>query len=78
MSQISEEMFLEWKSHPVTQALEQVLRQWVEEGKQNWAEGNYLSPETKPLEDHNVGMIRAYTVVLNVDFEKLEMELIDE
>lgn len=38
-------MFLEWKHHPVTQALFQHLKKYREELKEDWATGATVMPD---------------------------------
>lgn len=75
MQPVNQELFREWRSHPVTEALMASLKERIEEGKLQIVNSN--DPEYDRIVK---GMVRAYQDVLEVALEEKQdmIELIEE
>ena len=82
MKQIpTEEQFLEWLSHPVTQAHQEVLQKWRESLKEQWAAGNFQAASRDESLLANVGALGQVTLLqdlIELDYDKLFEVLSDE
>jgi hypothetical protein len=69
----SEEEFLEWKSHPVTRAVMEILSKKREELRQLWEGGSFTDYEAATMALVNVGNIgtcKGYAFVQGLDYEQ--------
>lgn len=77
---LKQEEFQEWKLHPVTQALEQALKNWKKTFQERWAAGEFTDQSqygTAILNAKAIGNCELIERVLNLDMEQLEGELED-
>jgi hypothetical protein len=74
----SEEEFLEWKSHPVTLAVMEILSGKREALRQAWEGGSFTdweSSATALVNVGNIGTCKGYAFVQDLDFETFKGEL---
>lgn len=73
--EISQEEFLEWRSHPVTLALMEATRQRVEDFKQRWSKGEFFSAEgtfaSQVLQAKAIGTCQSLEWFLNLEPEDI-------
>ena len=72
---LTEQEFKGWRADPVTQVYFQVLRQWVEDLKEQWVEGVFSSGDPVVTHAANVsavGECRLLTRLMELDFEQFE------
>jgi len=73
----SEEEFNEWKSHPVTRAVMEILAKKREGLRQDWEGGSFTDWESSAMALTNVGNIgtcRGYAFVQGLDYEQFKGE----
>lgn len=73
MRTLSEEEFKEWKSHPGTQAVMEVLAMKREQMRQDWEGGAFTDYEDRAMALINVGNIgtcKGYAFVQELDYEQ--------
>ena len=73
---MEQEQVAEWLRNPVTQAFKAMLSKQVESAKAQWAAGQYLQDKTR--EAGVLGMVHAYTSIVNADAVELSGEMNDE
>ncbi len=78
--EVNKEQFLEWRSHPVTQAVFASLLSQIEEQKERWLEGAFM-PEVDGLRVKNsleeagvLGRVKGYQVVVEFEYKDLNNE----
>lgn len=77
---VTEEEFLDWKRHPVTQALMLVLAAKRERMRQDWEGGSFTDWDAPAMALTNVGNIgtcRGYAYVQELDYEQYLTEIDD-
>ena len=70
----------EWKQHPCSEALRQVLRNWQDQLKEQWAAGQFTDLAqfgTAILNAKAIGNCEAFQRILELEYEQLESELDD-
>ena len=78
MRTLTEVEFLEWKQHPMTQALMDVLRAKREELKNQWEGGSftdYTSEATVLVNVGNLGTCKGYAFVTDLTYEDYISEI---
>ncbi len=82
MSQVvSEQEFLEWKSHPVTRAVMEILESRREALRRAWEGGSFTDYDAGAMALTNVGNLgtcKGYAYVQELDYEAYLGELKDE
>jgi len=76
----SEEEFIEWKSHPVTRAVMEILAKRRENLRQAWEGGSFTDWEgtaTALVNVGNIGTCKGYAFVQELDYEQFK-ESFDE
>ena len=61
-----QEAYLEWKTHPVTQAFLSYLRQKREASKEAWANAQYVDSHDKADIYMNAGAIAACSIIQDI------------
>jgi hypothetical protein len=77
----TEEEFLEWRSHPVTQYVMEVLHAKRESLRQQWEGGSftdYAKDTTALVNVGNLGTCKGYAFVTDLDYEQLLTEIEDD
>lgn len=77
---ITEEEFNDWKQHPVTIAIMEMLSVKRENLRQDWEGGSFTDwePETMALTNvGNIGICRGYAFVQELDYEDYLTEIDD-
>ena len=72
MRTITEEEFKEWKSHPVTQAVMEILSNKRDEMRRAWEGGSFTDYDQSAMSLVNVGNIgtcKGYAFVQDLDYE---------
>lgn len=72
MRAVTESEFIEWKSHPVTQAVMEVLSKKREQMRQDWEGGAFTDYDQSAMALVNVGNIgtcRGYAFVQELDYQ---------
>ena len=72
--ELSQEIFNEWKAHPVTRALESLLRDWRAARMEEWAQGGLMVEEqfaTGLANARGVAECAAFKTVLEVELSQL-------
>ena len=67
----SEEEFLAWLSHPVTQSFRVLLEHWKEGLKEQWAQGGFQSEDyevTLQANNQALGQVRLLTELIELDY----------
>jgi len=80
MRALTEEEFNAWKSHPVTQAVMEILSRKREELRQAWEGGSFTDYDKGAMALVNVGNIgtcKGYAFVQSLDYEQYLGELDD-
>ena len=80
MRAMTEEEFNEWKSHPGTQAVMEILAKKREQMRQAWEGGAFTDYDDRALALVNVGNIgtcRGYAFVQDLDYETYVGEIDD-
>ncbi len=80
MRALTEEEFNEWKSHPMTRALMEILSAKRESLRQAWEGGSFTDYDAQAMALTNVGNIgtcRGYAFVMDLDYEAYLGELDD-
>lgn len=75
---LSEEEFNEWKSHPVTLAVMEILSSRREALRQAWEGGSFTdweSSATALVNVGNIGTCKGYAFVQDLDYEQFTGEL---
>jgi hypothetical protein len=78
---MSEDEFLEWKSHPVTLAVMEILAAKRDEMRHAWEGGSFTDYDATAMALTNVGNIgtcKGYAFVQDLDYETYLGELKDE
>ena len=79
MSQVvSEQEFLEWKSHPVTRAVMEILESRREALRRAWEGGSfadYAADTTALVNVGNIGTCKGYAFITDLDYETYIGEL---
>ena len=78
---VTEELFLDWLEHPVTQAVKRVQARKREELRTQWENGELVDMtefKTAVESAHAMGQARAAKWLLELDLETLKGELADE
>ena len=73
--------FLEWRGHPATQAVMEILERKREEMRRGWEGGSYTDYDAQAMALINVGNIgtcKAYAYVQELDYETYLTELDDD
>ena len=73
----SRQVFLEWKQHPVTQEVLEILAKRIQEHQALWASGNLdssFSAEYIARNSAAKGYVNACQDVLNISFEDITSE----
>jgi len=81
MRAVTESEFDEWKSHPVTQAVMEVLAKKREQLRQNWEGGAFTDWESQAMALTNVGNIgtcKGYAYVQDFDYVTYLGEIDDD
>ena len=76
--EITQEAFLEWAHHPVTELVKRALHQQVEEVKERWSRRtlfNQLDSQTLITQADALGKVDAYRSLIELDYEGLKMAL---
>lgn len=74
----TEQEWKEWQQHPVTLSLQQVLRNWQHELKEQWASGAFTDQSQFATAISNakaIGNCEAIDRVINLEYEQLEGEM---
>lgn len=77
---ITEEEFLDWKQHPVTKAVMELLAAKREQMRQDWEGGSFTDYDKGAMALVNVGNIgtcRGYAFVQDLDYEQYLTEIDD-
>lgn len=77
----TKEEFLAWQTHPVTQAHQQMLRNFKASIHQQWESGQFQAETIEETALANAGALGSLSVLndlIDIDFEKLEESLNDE
>lgn len=80
MRALTEEEFTEWKSHPMTRALMEILAAKRESLRQAWEGGSFTDYEagtTALINVGNIGTCKGYAFVMDFDYETYTGELDD-
>jgi len=80
MRALTEQEFKEWKSHPGTQAVMEILSRKREEMRQAWEGGSFSDYDERAMALTNVGNIgtcKGYAFVQDLDYEAYLGELDD-
>lgn len=78
---VSEEDFLAWRQHPVTEGLLALLRGRVDGLKERWAAGQFTDPSqfgTAILNAQAIGECGLCETLIALDFEQYHSELYDD
>lgn len=78
---LSEEEFLAWRQHPVTEGLIVLLRGRIDGLKERWAAGQFTDPSqfgTAILNAEAIGECKLCEVLIALDFEQFHSELYDD
>ena len=81
MKAVTELEFNEWKSHPVTLAVMEILAKRREQMRQDWEGGAFTDYESHAMALTNVGNIgtcRGFAFVQDLDYEQYLGELDDD
>jgi len=81
MRAMTEAEFMEWKSHPGTQAVMEILSRKREEMRQAWEGGSFSDYDERAMALTNVGNIgtcKGYAFVQDLDYEAYLGELDDK
>ena len=81
MRAITESEFNEWRVHPVTLALMQVLEGKRDAMRRAWEGGSYTDYESQAMaltNVANIGLCRGYAYVQELDYEQYLTEISDE
>ena len=76
----TEQEWLEWKQHPCSEALQQILLNWKNELKSQWAAGTFTDLSqfgTAILNAKAIGNCEAFDKIAELEYEQLESELDD-
>jgi len=80
MRALTEEEFKEWKSHPGTRALMEILANRREALRQEWEGGSFTDYDAQAMALTNVGNIgtcKGYAFVMDLDYETYTGEIDD-
>ena len=80
MRVLTEEEFNEWKSHPMTRAVMEILAARRESLRQAWEGGSFTDYEagtTALINVGNIGTCKGYAFVMDLDYETYIGELDD-
>lgn len=76
----TEQEWLDWQQHPCSEALRQILRNWQDSLKSQWAAGAFTDLSqfgTAILNAKAIGNCEAFERILDLEYEQLESELDD-
>lgn len=77
----TEQDFNDWRLHPVTKAVQELLRRWEEELKTRWAHGEFTDVsqyEAAIVNAKRVGQCEIIEHLKQLDYEQLTSELEDD
>ena len=80
MRALTEQEFNEWKSHPGTQVVMEILSKRREQLRQDWEGGSFTDWEagtTALINVGNIGTCKGYAFVMDLDYESYLGELDD-
>jgi hypothetical protein len=78
---VTEQEFNEWRQHPVTRAIMEILDRKREIIRQNWEGGSYTDWDSSMMSLINVGNIgecKGYAYVQELDYEQYIAEIEDD
>ena len=81
MRAVTEQEFEEWKSHPVTRAVMEILSNRREQLRQDWEGGAFTDYDVSAMALVNVGNIgtcKGYSFVQDLDYEQYIGEIDDK
>lgn len=70
----TESEFLEWQLHPATKRLFAWARNWREENKEQWGQGDFIDEtdfKTRALNIAGVAQCKVLEAIVNIEYEQL-------